>query len=230
MAFFIDGREVSLEEWNRALNEAQPMSILEEHPNPLARMKERRRREAFTGMIRNLRGAVAADIGCEGGHLAKMIAPHCAKLYCMDIDAAVLDRAKGNLRDFSNIEYIACDAAKIPLPDNTLDICVAAETLEHLPRPEDAMDEMARITKPGGRIYLSVPNEKLLQIAKKSARALGMGKSLGRLSDGLAVGHVRVFDKKMLSDMCAGRVRLETMRYSAPFFLNIFAAGRPVKK
>jgi len=229
VVFLRDGRELSLEEWNRELNLVQPMRLLEEHSNPLVRLKEKHRRRAFTGMMRFPAGAVAADVGCEGGHLAEIVAPKCAKLYCIDIDAGILRQARERLAGAANIEFLQSDVRKINLPDDALDVCVAAEVLEHLPRPEEGLAELVRVTKPGGRIYLSVPNEVLVQALKRTAARAGMKKSLGRLSGGLAVGHVQVFSKKKLRRLCEGRVKLETLKYSAPFFLNVFAEGRPVK-
>lgn len=230
VSFFMDGREVKLDEWNRALNRVQPMSILESHPNRLVRMKEMHRRSAFTKMINMPPGAIAADIGCEEGQLAALISPKCKKLICIDIDPAVLSNAQNKLSAFGNIEYVTGDVRSIPLPDNFLDICVAAEVLEHLPNPEEGINELVRITKPDGKIYISVPNEKLLQRIKKTARLLGFGKSLGKLSSGLAVGHVHVFDKKTLESICNGRIKIRKIKYSFPFCLNIFAFGDPVKK
>jgi len=229
VAFLCDGRELTLEEWNVELNRVQPMRLLEEHPNPAVRLKEAHRRRAFTNMVRAVPGGTAADIGCEEGHLAELLAPKFEKLFCIDIDLRMLDSAASRLSRFDNIEYMAGDVLSLDLPDDSLDACVAAEVLEHLPEPEAGLDELARVTKPGGRIYISVPNEKLLQNLKRMVRRVGMGRSLGRLSGGIAVGHVQVFSKRRLDEICRGRVKLDTLAYSTPFFLNIFAAGTPVK-
>ena len=229
VTFHCDGREVDIFEWNRLLNENQPMSLLESHPNPLVRRKENHRRCSFVNFAGDLSGKTVADVGCEEGHLAELVAGSCAKLHCIDIDADVLGRARQRLAGADNVEFIASDVRKIELPDNSVDVCLASEILEHLPRPEEGIDELVRITKPGGRIVLSVPNEKLVLSIKKMARLVGMGRSLGRLSGGIAVGHVQVFSKRKIRELCEGRVRLESVRYSAPFFLNIYASGTPMK-
>lgn len=43
------------------------------------------------------------------------------------------------------------------LPDNTYDYVVCTEVLEHTLRPWDAVNEIWRILKPGGIVFLSVP-------------------------------------------------------------------------
>jgi 2-polyprenyl-3-methyl-5-hydroxy-6-metoxy-1,4-benzoquinol methylase len=228
VSFFCDGAEVGIVEWNRLLNEHQPMSLLKEHPNPLVRLKDAHRRAAFLKLAGNVAGASVADIGCEEGRLAERLDGKYKHLYCVDIDPAVLGRARRGLSN-NSISFIACDARKLALSDNSIDVCLASEMLEHVPDPENAVAELVRVTRPGGRIVISVPNEELVQILKQAARAAGLRRSLGRLSGGLAVGHVQRFTKSQLSSLCKGRVRLDTLRYSAPFFLNIFAAGTPDK-
>jgi len=43
------------------------------------------------------------------------------------------------------------------IKDNSVDLCLNTSTLEHLPEPFQFFDEIARILKPGGRLYLYVP-------------------------------------------------------------------------
>ncbi len=231
VTFFCDGVEVNYVEWNRLLNENQPMSLLEEHGNPIIRLKERHRRVAILRLAGNVAGKTVADIGCEEGHLSARLAGRCKQLYCIDIDSGALAHARTALGAAAsrNAYFIACDAANIGLPDNSVDVCLASEVLEHLPKPGDGMAELVRITRPGGRIVISVPNELLVLALKRAARRAGLGRSLGPLSSGIAAGHLHAFTLDKLRALCEGRVHLDTIRLSAPFFLNIFAAGTPTK-
>ncbi len=47
----------------------------------------------------------------------------------------------------------------ISIPDNSIDVVICFETLEHVERPEDLLREFHRILSPGGRIISSVPND-----------------------------------------------------------------------
>ena len=49
------------------------------------------------------------------------------------------------------------DVQAMPLPDACCDSVGCSEVLEHLPRPEDAVAELARVLRPGGTLVLSVP-------------------------------------------------------------------------
>lgn len=52
---------------------------------------------------------------------------------------------------------IVGDVMDLPLPDASYDAVLCLAVLEHVPRPWDAMREMRRVLKPGGRLVLYVP-------------------------------------------------------------------------
>lgn len=66
------------------------------------------------------------------------------------------DGYKGPEGQYANIDYVS-DITKIPVPDASFDVILCTEVLEHVPRPIEALAEMARITKPGGRLILTAP-------------------------------------------------------------------------
>jgi SAM-dependent methyltransferase len=49
------------------------------------------------------------------------------------------------------------DAMKLPLADNSIDTILCTEVLEHLPNPEKAIAEFARILRPNGTIITTAP-------------------------------------------------------------------------
>jgi SAM-dependent methyltransferase len=52
---------------------------------------------------------------------------------------------------------IVADAHKLPYADGSVDHISCLAVLEHLSRPEIAVEEMARVLRPGGLIYLESP-------------------------------------------------------------------------
>jgi ubiquinone/menaquinone biosynthesis C-methylase UbiE len=50
------------------------------------------------------------------------------------------------------------DVQSIAHPDNSFDVVISCETIEHLPDPKRAIRELARILRPGGKLFLTTPN------------------------------------------------------------------------
>jgi SAM-dependent methyltransferase len=64
---------------------------------------------------------------------------------------------QGNLVKYAEpIKYI-CDITAIPLPDQSLDVILCTEVIEHVPDPMAVLKEFARLLKPGGRLFLTAP-------------------------------------------------------------------------
>ena len=59
-------------------------------------------------------------------------------------------------RDYSNLDIVS-DITSIPVSDNTFDVIMCIEVFEHLPNPIDALVELNRVLKPGGKLILTAP-------------------------------------------------------------------------
>ena len=60
--------------------------------------------------------------------------------------------------DYSKLDVIG-DLEQIPLPTDVFDAVLSVVVLEHTRRPQQVVDEMARVTRPNGRLFLVVPNQ-----------------------------------------------------------------------
>jgi ubiquinone/menaquinone biosynthesis C-methylase UbiE len=61
-------------------------------------------------------------------------------------------------KEHTGRQVIRADAESLPLRSSVLDLAVCTETLEHLPDPLRALEEMNRALKQNGRIIGSVPH------------------------------------------------------------------------
>ena len=66
-----------------------------------------------------------------------------------------------------NIKFKRADITKLHFPDNTFDKVVAANVIHLLDRPEEALNELKRVCKPGGQIIIPT------YINKKAANKTG---------------------------------------------------------
>lgn len=62
----------------------------------------------------------------------------------------------GGTKEYGKIDYES-DICAIPVKDNSFDVIVCTEVLEHTPEPIEALREMSRILKEGGRLFLTAP-------------------------------------------------------------------------
>ncbi|HUY51166.1 MAG TPA: class I SAM-dependent methyltransferase [Streptosporangiaceae bacterium] len=99
-----------------------------------------------------LPGRRVADIGCGTGRLLAILTSHGAKAAGVDADAAALTlaAARGTVA--------RADAHRLPLADASMDAAVTVATLEFTTDPGQVLTEMARVTRPGGRLVAAVLN------------------------------------------------------------------------
>jgi 2-polyprenyl-3-methyl-5-hydroxy-6-metoxy-1,4-benzoquinol methylase len=99
---------------------------------------------------------VLADIGCGRGALWTHLKSHCTR--CIGVDALRYD----GLPD--DIEFQSVDLERGPLPIGaaSVDIAIAVETIEHLENPRAFVRELTRITRPGGLVVITTPNQRSL--------------------------------------------------------------------
>ncbi|HHT8842886.1 TPA: class I SAM-dependent methyltransferase, partial [Burkholderia cenocepacia] len=50
------------------------------------------------------------------------------------------------------------DALRLPLADGSVDVVFSSNMWEHVPHPEAVADELLRVTRPGGLLFLSYTN------------------------------------------------------------------------
>lgn len=76
----------------------------------------------------------------------------------IDISEAMLDKARDRVRtqNLKHVQSIAVmDAEKLTYPSASFDVVVAQYVVTAIPNPEKALDEFARVTRPGGEIIVT---------------------------------------------------------------------------
>ena len=97
------------------------------------------------------------DIACGSGYGANMLASKAKMVYGVDIDTATVTYANEQYGD-KNIEFISGEATKIPLDDNSVDVVITFETIEHVKNYKLFLSEIDRILKKDGLLLISTPN------------------------------------------------------------------------
>ena len=92
----------------------------------------------------------ALDSGCGAGALAFALAPFVGSVVGVDLSADLV--AAGRELAPANCELTVGDAAHLPFEYGSFDIAGCMRVLHHARRPELIVSELARVTRPGGRI------------------------------------------------------------------------------
>jgi ArsR family transcriptional regulator len=94
------------------------------------------------------------DLGCGTGQLTAALAPFVRRVIAIDASAAMLQAARKRLHGLDNVELRRGDLEALPVDDARLDAATLALVLHHLPEPDRALAEVARVLKPRGRLLM----------------------------------------------------------------------------
>lgn len=101
-------------------------------------------------------GAKILDMGCGDGVIGGiLIDEYDCEVHGVDVSGYALENARE--KDVVTEKY---NISRDPLPydDDEFDAVLLLCVLEHIPRPEFAFEEATRVVRPGGSIYVSLPN------------------------------------------------------------------------
>jgi SAM-dependent methyltransferase len=108
--------------------------------------------------------ASVADLGCGSGVILSeilMMKPLWTG-HGLDISreaVAYARRLAEHKRVADRTSFRTGDVARLPYADESLDLVIASEIIEHMPEPESVVGEIARVLRPGGRLILTMPIE-----------------------------------------------------------------------
>ena len=97
-----------------------------------------------------------ADLGCGEGYLTVETARWAKHVTAVDRASGVLARAKAlaERKKLSNISWKKGELEKLPIETGTIDVALLSQALHHAAEPSKALEEAARILKPGGRLLI----------------------------------------------------------------------------
>jgi demethylmenaquinone methyltransferase/2-methoxy-6-polyprenyl-1,4-benzoquinol methylase len=127
--------------------------------NDLMSMGLHRAWKAYTVLVANVKeGQQVLDIAGGTGDLSLAFAPKVGasgRVVHTDINEAMLREGRNRLLDAGvSLPTLVCDAEKLPFPDASFDLVTVAFGLRNMTHKEDALREMNRVLKPGGKLLV----------------------------------------------------------------------------
>lgn len=107
--------------------------------------------------IAPVRAPLVLDVATGTGRLPLALLKHAhfqGRVVGIDLSRRMLAFAAPKL-DPLRAPLLRCPAETLPFPDNTFDVVICLESLEFMERPDEALAEMARVLRPGGRLVVT---------------------------------------------------------------------------
>jgi SAM-dependent methyltransferase len=158
----------------------------------------------------------AIDVGTGAGTLALALGALVREVVGVDVVPELLERARSGAP--ANVTFVAGDATKLPFESGSFDLSCSRRTLHHIARPELAVAELARVTAPGGRVFVDD------QIASVDPLA---ALELDRFERARDPSHTRTLpdiDLRHLfeaNDLVLQRTRFQTHRRELDYYLDL---------
>lgn len=118
---------------------------------------------------RYARGAQVLEAGCGTGLILERVGRFAAEAWGADLSAGMLAKARSR-----NLKVVQASVTDLPFPDERFDVVYSFKVLAHVERIQEAVAELARVTRPGGYLVLEFYNplslRYLVKVLKPASR------------------------------------------------------------
>ncbi len=152
-------------------------------------------REAAYAIANPEAGQVAADIGAGTGFMTDGLLRKGLTVIAVDRSEAMVETMKRKFPDSDRIDYRVGESERLPVEDGTVDYVFANMYLHHVETPSEAIREMARILRPGGKVVITDLDEHDFDFLKTEHHDRWMGfrrEAIRQWFDQAGLTHVKV--------------------------------------
>lgn len=178
--------------------------------NPIQRLLINNFFHGLTSLIEPLKVNSILDAGCGEGFTMNKIQKEkiCKKIEGIEYSKQAVDLGK---KIYPDLEIKQESIYNLSYKNNSFDLVICTEVLEHLENPQKALQEMLRVSKK--YLLISVPNEPLFMLSN-----FIRGKNISRL--GNDIGHINHWNilsfKKFLND---NGIKIKLMKLPYPWIM-----------
>ncbi len=116
--------------------------------------------------LRNSRNAECLEIGSTEGFGTSKIAEKVRMVIAVDKDKETIEHASAKNKQ-QNVKFKVADGTNLPFNDESFDLVVSLQVIEHIEDDHKYLQEIKRVLKPKGLFFCSTPNKKNRYIKDK---------------------------------------------------------------
>lgn len=149
------------------------------------------------------------EVGCGEGIVLATLAARLpgTRFDGLELDEMALEQARVRC---PGAKLVRGDACELPFGDQSFDLVVCLEVLEHLPEPGRALRELRRVAR--GGCLLSVPHEPFFRVGN-----LLRGKNVARLGD--PSDHLQHWGARQFADFCGRELAVRIRTTAFPWLI-----------
>lgn len=205
----VTGGFSSIREWNEAMVGRYDIDRYYERSHPIVRWIERRRIAVLEQFAAARTGDRVLEVGCGAGHVLQSFGG--MRRTGIDLSPTMLGRARRRLG--ASVELLQGSADRLPFEDGSFDVVLCTEVLEHTVEPDRVIRELMRVAAKGARVVVSIPNEGMIDRAKRTIRRIPVVRTLLRtLATEDNEWHLHRLDRTALRNMTAGAATIKRLQ------------------
>ena len=118
--------------------------------------------QRYYSILELVKGKQVLDAACGAGYGSALMASTADSVIGIDIADEAIGFARNNYRDIKNVEYKVASVERLPFEDNSFDVIVSFETIEHVPEKiqNSFLLEIKRCLKDDGILIMSSPDKR----------------------------------------------------------------------
>ncbi|MFZ1703215.1 MAG: class I SAM-dependent methyltransferase [Saprospiraceae bacterium] len=149
--------------YNHYKEDAIQFDYFEEYEHPASRFEQNMLHQYIASKVHKSTQTIL-DIGCGNGWAADMFLPMGKTVISTDI--AMTNPLKA-IEKYPSPQHfgLVADALHLPIQDESIDIVIAAEIMEHLVDPQKFVQNVYRVIRPGGKILITTPYHEKLEFS-----------------------------------------------------------------
>ena len=115
---------------------------------------------AYEEAVRLASGKQVLDLGCNNGYGSAMLSSTAASVMGVDVSRSAIAAAQ-QTHSRENLTFQVIDGGRLPFDDNSFDMVVSCQVIEHISDTKAFLQEIIRVLRRDGSLFLTTPNAEI---------------------------------------------------------------------